>query len=253
MKKTMQIQKLREHDLELFYKHAKKENWDIEDIHIRASLKTHPNDFFIFYKNSQLIGFVVALKENEEFAFISSLLVLKEFRGIGYGKEIFLLALEHLKACQVALDSVLGQEPFYEKFGFKSYFDIDTLVFKTGQMSPKNNTIEVVDFDKKLSLKGQSEYLKTLLLEKGVHYKAIKDDLNSFAFAFAYKDGYKVFINTQDINHAITLFFSLCQNYESGTFIYMQSSPQEPMLQALSQALSMTKVSHFTRMYNKIL
>ncbi len=249
----MQIQKLQESDLELFYKYAKEEQWDIEDIHIRTSLKTYPNDFFIFYQNTQLIGYVVALKESEHFAFISSLLVLGEFRGLGYGAKIFSFALEHLKDCQIALDSVVGQEKFYEKFGFESYFDVTTSVFKTGKVSPKNNTIEVVDFDKKLSLKRQSEYYQFLLLDKGVTYKAIKDTPDSFAFLFAYKDGYKITIRTQDINHGVTLFFALCQNYESNTSIYMLSTLQEPILEALVEALSMTKVSHQTRMYNKIL
>lgn len=110
-----------------------------------------------------------------------------------------------------------------------------------------------MDFDKKLSLRGQSEYYQSLLLDKGVTYKTIKDTPDSFAFLFAYKDGYKITIKTQDINHGATLFFALCQNYESNTSIYMLSTLQEPILEALVQALSMTKVSHQTRMYNKIL
>ncbi|HIC12034.1 MAG TPA: N-acetyltransferase [Sulfurimonas sp.] len=134
----MQIQKLQENDLELFYKYAKEEQWDIEGIHIRTSLKTYPNDFFIFYQNRQLIGYVVALKESEQFAFISSLLVLKKFRGLGYGAKIFSFALQHLKTCQIALDSVVGQEKFYEKFEFESYFDVTTSVFKTGKVSTIN-------------------------------------------------------------------------------------------------------------------
>ena len=249
----MQIQNLKESDLERFYQYAKEEEWDIEDVHIRSLLKTHPDDFFIFYHNNELIGYVVALKESEQFGFISSLLVLQEFRGLGYGEKIFSFSLEYLKGCQIALDSVLGQEKFYEKFGFASYFDVNTHVFKTGQVSTKKNAIEVVDFDKELSLKGQNEYFKTLLLDKNVTYKAIKDNFDSFAFSFAYKDGYKVTIKTDDINYGVTLFFALTQNYESNTAIYMQLSPQEAILEAISQALSMQKVSHFTRMYNKIL
>ncbi|CAI6148258.1 MAG: hypothetical protein SPLUMA1_SPLUMAMAG1_00638 [uncultured Sulfurimonas sp.] len=81
----------------------------------------------------------------------------------------------------------------------------------------------------------------------------IEDIPDSFAFLFAYKDGYKITIKTQDINHGVTLFFALCQNYESNTSIYMLSTLQEPILEALVQALSITKVSHQTRMYNKIL
>lgn len=93
----MKIQKLQECDLELFYTYAKEEKWDIEEIHIRSLLKTRPDDFFIFYKNSKLLGYVVSLKQSESFGFISSLLILKEFRGMGYGKKIFSFALKHLQ------------------------------------------------------------------------------------------------------------------------------------------------------------
>lgn len=248
----MQIQKLKENDLELFYRYAKVEDWDIEDIHIRSLLQTHPNDFFIFYQDTLLIGYVVALKESSEFGFISSLLVLKKFRGLGYGAKIFSFALEHLKGCQIALDSDLGQEGFYEKFGFSAYFDVNVYMFLTGAVDVKEDIFEVSAFDNSL-YKKQDEYMKTILLDKGVDAKVIKSDTNSLAFAFAYKDGYKVTLKTQDINHALALFFALCSEYEHNTPIYIYSTPQETMLEALSEGLKMKKISHQTRMYNKIL
>lgn len=250
----MQIQKLKASDLELFYSYAREEKWDIEDVHIRALLQTYPDDFFIFYENEKLLGYVVALKESPEFGFISSLLVLKEFRGKGYGAKILSIALEHLKDSQVALDSVLGQEKFYEKFGFKSYFEVNTYMFTTGAVSiQKDKALQVSGFDKELSQKGKSDYFKALLLDKNVSYRAIKENPDSFAFAFAYKDGYKITLHSQDINHALTLFFALSQDYKKQTAIYIQSSKQNTMLEALAQALQMKKVSHTTRMYNKIL
>ncbi|MDF1883119.1 GNAT family N-acetyltransferase [Sulfurimonas sp. SAG-AH-194-C21] len=250
----MQIQRLKTSDLELFYTYAKEEQWDIEDIHIRTLLKIHPDDFFIFYENEELLGYVVALKESSEFGFISSLLVLKKFRSLGYGAKIFSIALTHLKNCQIALDSVLGQEKFYEKFGFKAYFDVNTYMFQTGELSiQKSKTLEVSSVDKEDSLRGQSKYFKSLLLDKNVSYRAIKEHTDSFAFAFAYKDGYKITIQSEDVNHALSLFFALCQNYENKTAVYLQSSMQNTMLEALAQALGMKRVLHSTRMYNKIL
>ena len=78
-------------------------------------------------------------------------------------------------------------------------------------------------------------------------------EATSFAFAFTFKDGYKITINTEDINEAATLFFSLVQEYSQGTAIYIQTTKLSPLLEAFVEALKMTKVSHLTRMYNKIL
>ncbi len=251
----MQIQNLHLDDLELFYKYAKEEHWDIEDPHIRALLKTHPEDFFIFYEDSELLGFVVAVKESDELGFISSLLVLKEFRCLGYGKKIFTFACEHLGERQIALDSVLGQEMFYEKFGFKSYFDVNTYQFQTGKFSINSDTYDIIDFDKELCLSNQTRFFKALLIDTNVQYKAIVEEgiISSFAFAFAYKDGYKVTIHTQDVNHGAALFFALCKECIHHTAIYIQTTKTDSLLEALAQALEMKRVSYTTRMYNKIL
>ena len=251
----MQAEKFTVEDLELFYKYASQELWEIEDIHIRALLQTHPNDFFIFYENKVLIGYCVALKENETFGFISSVLVLKKFRLLGYGKKIFTFALEHLKGCQIALDSVLGQESFYKKFGFSSYFDVNTYKYITGSIVQPSNMIPTTDFDEELSLQGVSTYLKEILTTESVSYRAIKEDntIKSFAFSFAYKDGYKLTINSEDVNHLLALLFALADNYPARTSLYMQTTKLTPQHEALTEALKMQKVSTFTRMYNKII
>ncbi len=242
-------------DLELFYTHATKETWDIEDAHIRALLQTHPDDFFIFYENKELIGYCVALKESDSFGFISSLLVLEQFRSLGYGKKIFTFALKYLGNRQIALDSVLGQESFYEQFGFSSYFDVNTYRFMTGSVTLPKTDYDIINFDVTLSLQGLDRYMQLMLQNSDMDYKAIKtnETITAFAFSFVYKDGYKITLHVDDINEALVLFLTLSNNYDKGTRIYMQSSKLTPMLEALADALHMQEVLKFTRMYNKIL
>lgn len=249
----MQIKNLCEDDLELFYEHAKKEKWDIEDLHIRSLLKTHPDDFFVFYIDEKLLGFVVALKESDILGFISSLLVVEEFRNLGYGKKILSFTLEHLQERQIALDSVIGQEEFYKKFGFSSYFDVNVYKFITGKLSINNDNFKIVDFDKNFI--ADNAYLQNLLSDKNTLYKAIQEqeNISSFAFSFPYKDGYKLTINTENIHHALALFFALASNYEKDTAIYIHTTQIHPLLEALVEALEMQEVSSMKRMYNKIL
>lgn len=65
----MQIQKLQENDLELFYKYAKEEQWDIEDI---------PDSFaFLFaYKD----GYKITIKTQEIMGSLSFLHCVKTMR-----------------------------------------------------------------------------------------------------------------------------------------------------------------------------
>lgn len=251
----MTNKKLTVETLNLFFKYAKEEFWEIEEIYIRALLKSNPNDFFIFYEKEKLIGFVIALKENNTFGFISSVLVLKNFRGLGYGKKIFIFAIEHLKCSQIAVDSTKNKESFYEKFGFKSYFNVCLYRFTPNTLEIKSDRYKVIEFDKKLSLYGQSTYIKQILLNENILYKAIKhgDNINSFAFSYPYKDGYKITINADHIDKALTLFVSILNQYEKKRNIYIQVTRLSPVLEDLVQHLKMRVVSKHIRMYNKIL
>jgi len=250
----MKIQALKEHELSQLFDYAQLEGWDVEEAHTLALFKTHPNDFFICYKDNMLIGFIVALKESDTFGFISSFLVLKEFRGQGYGKQIFEFALEHLKGCQIALDSVIGKEKFYETYGLKSYFDVYHYRFKVGSVTLPKIPFEITSqIDTELIQK--NNYLNVLLQDKTVIYKAIHTNskLSSYAFSFNYKDGYKITIDSQDINEALALFFDFGGNYEDGSYVYIQVTKLSPILEVIVELLKMEEDSKSVRMYNKIL
>ena len=250
----MQIKTVKQKELASLFFHSKQEGWDNEELHTTALFKAHPNDFFIAYEGKKLIGFILAIKHSKEFGFISSFIVLKEFRGLGYGQKLFTFALEHLKECQIALDSIIDKQQLYKKFGFLPYFDVIIYKFITGSVTLPSNKIKSINFDKKLSLKNQNSYMINMLLNKSVMYKAIKkeDTISSFAFSFHYKDGYKIHIESLDINEAVTLFFVLSQRYKKGTAIYLQASKLTPIILAMSELLNMSEVNKFVRMYNKI-
>ena len=251
----MKIRKLQESELTLLFKYASLEGWDTEEAHTLALYGTHPDDFFIAYKQKQLLGFIVAIKYSDEFGFISSFLVLKEFRSLSYGKQILNFALKHLEGCQIALDSVVDKTTLYERVGFKAYFDVISYCFETGSVELPLSPIETINFDKNLALLADNSYISAMVANEEVNYRAVKDAklVSSCAFTFKYKDGYKIHIESQDINEALTLFFNLTDEFEKGTKIYLQASKLSPLLLAIVQALKMSETSKFIRMYNKIL
>ena len=251
----MQIRALYKDELELLFFYSKQEGWDTEELHTTALFSAHPNDFFITYKGKKLLGFILAIQHSQKFGFISNFIILKEFRGLGYGQKLFTHALQHLQGCQIALDSVANKQQLYKKFGFTPYFDVIVYKFVTGSVTLPSSEIQTIDFDKKLSLKNQTSYMINMLLNKNIAYKAIKKEnkISSFALSFAYKDGYKIHIDSDDINEAITLFFALSDTYEQGTPIYLQASKQTPLLLTMVQLLNMHEYNKFVRMYNKIL
>jgi len=250
----MQIRTLQKNELALVFKHSALEGWSNESIHTTALYHAHEDDFFIAYKEEQLVGFIIAIKYSNKFGFISNLLVLRKFRKLGYGKKIFDYALKHLDGCQIALDSVVGKENLYKKHGFKSYFDVLTYKLTNTSISLAQTHFNIIDFDKNLSLKGKDTYMSEMILSTHTIYKAIKhkESISSFALAFEYLNGYKLHIESEDINEALALFFALKNVHEKNMTIYLQTSPLSPMLEAIAEALKMQVASKFIRMYNFI-
>ena len=251
----MQIRTLKKNELSLLFHYSKEEQWENEELHTKALFQAHPQDFFIAFKDSQLFGFVLAVKYSKEFGFISNLLVVKSFRSQGFGKKLFKFACEHLNGCQIALDSVKGKEQFYEQFGFTSYFDVSNYVFVKGAVTLPKSTLSISSFEAELALEAKDTYTKAMILSNKKSYKAIKKtgSISSFGFSFEYRDGYKLHIESQDINETLTLFFALLESFENGINIYIQTSPLSPLQEAIAELLKMKSYDITLRMYNTIL
>lgn len=251
----MKIRTLNKNELILLFSYIELEGWDVEKLHISALYKTNPNDFFIALKDKKIVGFILAIKHNPDFGLISTFLVVKEFRSLGFGKAIFKHALQHLDGFQIALDSITGYEKFYEKFGFKKYFNVYTYKYITDTSKIKTSTIKTDDFNEKLSLIDKNKYQKFILKNQNVQYKEIKqkNQISSFAYAFQYIDGYKITLEAKNIDEAVSLFLALTKELTNGTNIYLEASVLSELLLNVTEALNMSIHSKFSRMYNKII
>ena len=250
----MNIRSLKFQELQLLYSHSRLEEWDIEEDYIHSSYTTSPEDFFIAYEDEKLVGFIIASKQSEDFGLINSFLVVKSLRGLGYGKQLFNHALEYLKGCKIAVDSPEKNKNFYTKLGFTKHFDIITYRYMLDKPYKYDSLDEeVIDFDEELSLVNKDEEMKALILSDGTKYKAIKksNTISSFALMVNYSDGYKIHIESENLQETLTLFFNITQNLKTGTNIYIQITELSPMLMEFAQLLGMREHSRLTRMYKE--
>ncbi len=247
----MCIRGLQEQELALLFHHSHQEGWENEILHTQALFHQHSNDFFIAYKE-EVLGFIIAIKESDNFGFISNLLVLPAFRGQGFGTTLFMHALKHLEGLQIGLDSVVGGEMLYKKAGFDAYFKVTTYQFLTGSVTLPSSPIAISNFTQQNSLTHKSATMQEMIQSTKTVYKAIENKEEAFALSFAYAQGYKIHIEAEDINEALTLFFALCQRYNKGIAIYLRVSPLSPMLEAVVAVLKMQVYTQHTRMYNFI-
>lgn len=78
-----------------------------------------PDGFWVGLLDNEPISVLSAVKYGDSFAFLGFYIVKPEYRGQGYGLQLWHTALESLKGRNIGLDGVVAQQENYEKSGFQ--------------------------------------------------------------------------------------------------------------------------------------
>jgi len=103
-----------------------------------------PSGFFIGEIDGQPVSAISAVRYNSSFGFIGLYIVRPEWRGKGFGKQIFDHALKYLRPCNIGLDGVLAQVGNYDKSGFKTAYRNIRFELKGGN-GKKSPEVEMLD------------------------------------------------------------------------------------------------------------
>ncbi|MGI0482044.1 GNAT family N-acetyltransferase [Geminocystis sp. CENA526] len=88
---------------------AKKEGWNPGKYDLKTFYHTDSQGFFIGKLNNESIGCISAISYDEYFGFLGFYIVKSDFRGKGYGIQLWRHALSHLKERNIGLDGVVAQ------------------------------------------------------------------------------------------------------------------------------------------------
>lgn len=116
------VRLMRQADLALTLDWAAAEGWnpglnDAECFHA-----ADPEGFFIGEMAREPVGSISAVRYDARFGFLGLYIVRPEFRGRGFGLELWRAAMRHLGERNVGLDGVVAQQENYKKSGFKLAF-----------------------------------------------------------------------------------------------------------------------------------
>lgn len=106
-------------EITLILEWARKESWnpglnDALPFHV-----TDPAGFLISKIDDQQIASISVVRYANNFAFLGCYIVQPEYRGKGYGLQIWEKGMDFLKDFNVGLDGVVTQQENYKKSGFK--------------------------------------------------------------------------------------------------------------------------------------
>ncbi|MDB6081626.1 MAG: gCN5-related N-acetyltransferase [Chlamydiia bacterium] len=105
-------------DMDFILELAEQEGWN-PGLHDAASFFTaDPHGFFIGELEGKKIGSISAVAYDEYFGFLGLYIVLPEYRGQGFGMQLWKRALAYLGERTVGLDGVVAQQENYKRSHF---------------------------------------------------------------------------------------------------------------------------------------
>lgn len=109
-------------DINFFLSLAKKEGWNPGLCDAIPFYSTDPNGFFIGKIGDKMIGCVSSVAYNSNYGFLGFYIVIPEFRGQGFGIQLWNKAIDYLGNRNIGLDGVISQQENYKKSFFKLYY-----------------------------------------------------------------------------------------------------------------------------------
>ena len=101
---------------------AAEEGWNPGLDDAQSYYTADPNGFFIGYLDGKPIGCLSAVKYSPTFGFMGFYIVVPEYRGQGYGIQLWQHGIDYLQGCTIGLDGVVEQQSNYQRSGFELAF-----------------------------------------------------------------------------------------------------------------------------------
>lgn len=220
-----------------------------------------PNGFFIGLLDGNPIAVISAIKYGESFGFLGFYIVKPEYRGKGYGIQIWNAGLEYLKERNVGLDGVVEQQENYKKSDFKyAYRNIRYQGVGGGHFQKDKGVIElselpfreINDYDRLFFPDDRSQFLKCWLnqpesIKLGM---SVAGKLAGYGVLRVCRTGYKVgplFADTAEL--AETLLLTLQAQAKEGAPVYFDAPALNSKAVDLAERHNMKVVFETARMY----
>lgn len=118
-KSNYQIRAMTRQEVDIAIDWAAAEGWNPGLYDADCFYAADPNGFLIGLVGNEPIATLSAVKYGDSFGFLGFYIVKPEYRGKGYGIQIWNAGLAYLRGRTIGLDGVVAQQGNYRKSGFK--------------------------------------------------------------------------------------------------------------------------------------
>ncbi|GEA51714.1 N-acetyltransferase [Vibrio inusitatus NBRC 102082] len=222
---------------------------------------TDPDAFLVGYLDDEPIAVISVVKYDESFGFLGFYIVKPEYRGQGYGIQIWDVGIKRLSGLNIGLDGVVDQQENYKKSGFRLAYQNIRYEGLGGGNAPQNpDIIELSSipfdtlnaYDQPFFPTDRAEFTKAWISQPDSHAIGVmeEDKLAGYGVIRQCRNGYKMgplFADSPDL--AEQLFLALTARVTDSDAIFLDTPEVNPSAVALAEKYQMTKSFETARMY----
>jgi GNAT superfamily N-acetyltransferase len=255
------IETMSKAEVDLALELAAAEGWNPGLYDADAFYAADPDGFQVGKLKGKPIGTISAIKYGKNFGFVGFYIVKPEFRGQGYGYQLWRAAIQRLQGRNIGLDGVVEQQANYRRSGFKlAYRNIRQQGLTGGSLPSVTNLIELHNmnlsdieaYDRKFFPAPRYSFLKKWLQQpQSKAYAYLKNNLLAgYGLVRTCREGYKIGpLFAEDKSIAEHIFLALRASVTPDEPLYLDTPEvNEPALQ-LAEKYKMRVSFETARMY----
>jgi ribosomal protein S18 acetylase RimI-like enzyme len=225
---------------------------------------TDPNGFMIGLLGGEPVACISTVAYDETFGFLGFYIVRPEFRGKGFGLQVWKKGMEYLGGRNVGLDGVPDQIENYRKSGFTlAYRNIRYQGRARGEVAdrgPEIRAVRTTDFDRIAGLDravfpaARDGFLRQWLTLPDSHALAVIEDgdVTGFGVIRACREGHKIGPLVADSERlAEALHQALVARVDPGTAVFLDVPEVNRAAVSMAERRGMTPAFETARMYNR--
>lgn len=261
LKQELTLRTMSRQELDVAIEWAASEGWN-PGLHAAGCFAAaDPEGFLVSMRGDEAIATISAVKYGKTFGFIGFYIVKPEYRGSGYGLQIWQAAMARLNGRNIALDGVLTQQDNYRKSGFRLAYRNIRYQGTGGKPSMEDSRIvplsEVAfatlrDYDRPFFPDEREHFLRcwTRLPDSTALGILHQGKLAGYGVLRACRNGYKIGpLFADDAELAEALFMALQAQTPEQAAIFLDTPEPNPAAVELAQRHGMSACFETARMY----
>ncbi|TCK08254.1 GNAT family N-acetyltransferase [Marinobacterium mangrovicola] len=258
----LQIRPMQPEELNLMLDWAADEGWNPGLNDARCYYQADPKGFLLGLVGGEPVATISVVRYSDSLGFLGFYIVRPEYRGRGYGMQVWNAGMAYLAGCNVALDGVVAQQDNYARSGFRLAWNNVRYAGNarhSEELTPSSVTKlgpadlpELFEYDKAFFPDTRPAFLAAWIDQLGGTALAIREGgaLAGYGVIRPCREGFKIgplYADSPDL--AATLFDGLQRAVPEGAPIYLDLPDNNAAAVALARSAQMTPVFETARMY----